>query len=390
MRGACSRVEPNIYRYASGRWQVRLLHAGRRVKSSFPRATPIETVRAFVVAARHRLDVDARQAGEPTPARAVGTLEGDAPAFLAQIAGRSSIKSDTSHLRAWFGVVVDGVRLGALARPAWTARHVNLAIAYWQAMPAPATARRVRVEASTRRGKPLGAYERAAPATSGRVVATLTIRHRCRLLDDLFHTLDGATAFSPVADAKIPARSKRPPTVPAASVVVDALRELRTINAQSFGRFYVAATTGQRPCQVGRAEPADVDLDARTWLVRDAKGAPAHCITLDEPQVAAWRAFIAADAWGAFNTSQYGKHIHAAGWPVGIRPYAVRHALAVEAIRRGVSLGDVQALLGHTDPTTTRIYAPFVIERQRAVSTALASYLGDVSAPRLVKGGSDR
>lgn len=386
MKGKRDRVEPNIYRYASGRFEVRIAFSERRVVTRFAATTTIETLRAYVVTARGLIKTQARQAGDVAPApTASGTLEADAVAYWRQVVGSAS---ERSHLRAWFDVVVDGVRLGSLDRRRWTTKHVNEAIAQWQAPPAPQTDRRVRVDAYTRTGKPLPAYERAAPATSGRVVAALTIRHRCRVLDDLFRTLDGSKAPSPVDDAKIPKRGKRPPQTVPIDVVAAVLKKLRAVNLFSFVRFYVAATTGQRPCQIGRAQPDDLDLQARTWLVRNAKGAPAHLITLGAPQVAAWQAFIAAGAWSfetdGFDTSQYGKHVHAAGWPAGIRPYNARHTLAVEAIRRGVSLGDLQALLGHRDPTTTRIYAPFVIDRQREVSATMDGYLSAVSRPQLV------
>jgi integrase len=102
--------------------------------------------------------------------------------------------------------------------------------------------------------------------------------------------------------------------------------------------------------------------------------------------VAAWEAFVVADAWGAFDTSKYGKQIHAAGWPKGITPYKARHSFAAAAIRSGVSLGDLQGLLGHASPTTTRIYAPLLMDRQRVVSEQVKGYLADVFKLKLVKG----
>jgi integrase len=396
MKATRTRIEPNIYQYPDGRREVRLIHAGREAPTTrFAAEVPLAQIRAWIVGAKRRLEQDARELGErPDRRSSGGTLEGDAPEYLSQIAGRVSTRADTSHLRAWFEVLVDGVRLGGLPRSVLTTAHVNKTIGQWQATPSPHAIRRVRIRAYARTSQAIDAHDRRAPATSGRVVSALTIRHRCRVLKDLYRTLDGPDAPTPVDYAKIPKRTKNPPaTVPAPNVVA-VLEALRARDAKTFARFYVHATTAQRPCQIGRARPEDVQLAQRIWLVRNAKGEPAHCIMLNPQQVAAWDAFIAADAWsadaGGFDTSEYGKRIHAAGWPKGIRPYAARHSLARDAISRGVSLGDVQALLGHTDPTTTRIYAPFQVDRQRVVSDLMTPYLAEVLKPRLVKGQKDR
>lgn len=379
------RVEPNLYQYPDGRYEARVSAAGRVAPATrFPADTPLEQIRTWIADAKRRLTKEARELGD-VPQAGRGTLEGDAPDFLAQIAGRVSTKADTSHLRAWFDVVIDGVRLGSLPRSAITTGHINKTIAAWQTQPSPHAIRRVRTTGYTRKGRTIATYERKAPTTSGHVVSALTIRHRCRVLHDCYRTLDGPEARSPVAHAKIPTRGKRPPVTVPTDLVGTVLHRLRPLCEKTFARFYVACTTGQRPCQIGRAMPDDVQLADRSWLVRDAKGEPAHTVSLDKPQLAAWQAFIEAEAWGAFDTTRYGRLIHAAGWPKGIKPYAARHSFAREAIRRGVSLGDVQALLGHLDPATTRIYAPFVMDRQREVSKAMASYLADVTKPRRVK-----
>jgi integrase len=229
-------------------------------------------------------------------------------------------------------------------------------------------------------------YVRTAPATSGAIVSALTIRHRCRVLGELWTTLDGEGADTPIDAAKIPARTKTPPSTVPPAVMQSVIEKLALIDAKDFARFFVHAVTGQRPCQIGRARPDDVQLEHGIWLVRNAKGEPAHTIALNAQQVSAWRLFIAADAFGEFDTSKYGKRIHAAGWPKGIRPYAARHSLAADAIRRGISLGDLQGLLGHASPETTRrFYAPFQIQQQRAVSEKMSPYLADVLKPRLVK-----
>jgi integrase len=398
MKAKRTRVEPNIYQYPDGRYEVLVSHAGWVARATrFPATTPLEQIRSWVAQTRRRLAQEARERGE-LPRTSGGTLEGDGGEFFSQIAGRAGTAADISHFRAWCATVVDGVRLGDLPRHALTTAHANKAIAQWQSVPSAHTIRRVAITGYTRKASTIAKYERRAPATSGRVVAAKTIRHRCRVLADFYRTLDGPEAPTPVDHAKIPKRTKTPPVTVPPEMVADVLRKLRVMDAPTFARFYVAATTGQRPCQIGRARPEDVQLSERVWLVRDAKGEPAHAITLEKPQIAAWRAFIDANAWSweqvttarpsGFDSTRYGRLVHAAGWPRGVRPYAARHALAIEAIKRGVNLGDLQGLLGHADPATTRIYAPFVVERQRAVSKAMASYLADVAKPRLVRKGT--
>jgi len=397
MKQTRTRIAKNVYRYADGRYEVLLRAAGRIAPPTrFPADTPETQVKKWAAQARLRLHKEAHDLHRadfdrpPSTAR-TGTLRTEAPDYAAQIGGRPSTAADVSHLRAWFELRIDGVLLGDLPLTAWTTAHVNKAISTWQTAPSPHAIRRVRITRYARKGRAIEPHERRAPATSGRVVSALTIRHRCRVLQDFFRTKDGKKAPTPVDDAKVPARHLNPPPTVPVELVRSVLERLSTVDAQTFARFYVAATTGQRPYQIGIAQPDDLRFDGRrgVWLVRNAKGEPAHSIVLNPSQMSAWQAFIAADAWGAFNTTHYGNVIHRAGWPHGIRPYAVRHSIAREALQRGASLSDVQVLLGHRDPNTTRgTYAPFQVEEQQSISTRLAPYLADVLKPRLARPGA--
>jgi integrase len=394
MKQTRTRVAPNIYQYPDGRYEVLVQAAGRVAPPTrFPAGTPLPQISAWIEQARHRLEKEARDLhradfGRDQSSARTGTLRTEAPDYFAQIAGRPSTAADMSHLRAWLEVRIDRVLLGDLPLAAWTTAHVNKAIGQWQTAPSPHAIRRVRITRYARQGQGIEPHERRAPTTSGRVVSALTIRHRCRVLQDFFRTTDGKKAATPVDDAKVPARHQNPPPTVPVELVRDVLERLSTRDPRTFARFYVAATTGQRPVQVGRAQPDDLRFDGRrgVWLVRNAKGEPAHSIVLNPSQLAAWEAFIAADAWGLFDTSHYGNVIHRAGWPHGIRPYAVRHSIARAALQRGAGLGDVQALLGHRDPKTTRTtYAPFQVEEQQSISARLSTYLADVLKPRPVQ-----
>jgi integrase len=427
-----TKIETGIYRYPNGRLEARLTVDGVPYENPFPAATPIPLIRKWITDKRDALGTERRAYGESTRsdrAQSAGTLEGDAPEYWAQIAGRTSAAADRSHTRAWFDVEIDGQRLGALPRAVWTAAHVNKAIAQWQAKPSAHAIRKIRVKgfaraavhipahtiaattvkaharlgdqagtvnSYTRKGSTIAAhtakahavpdYIRTAPATSGAIVSALTIRHRCRVLAELWKTLDGPETVTPADHAKIPKRTKTAPIIPPAAVVTTTIETLARQDPKDFARFFLFAVTAQRPCQIMRATLDDLDLDAATWVVRNAKNEPAHLVALNAQQLAAWRVMIAADALGEFDTSKYGKRIHAAGWPKGIRPYNARHALAVNALQRGISLGDLQGLLGHNSPETTRrFYAPFQLQQQRAVSETMAPYLADVLKPRLVR-----
>ncbi len=98
---------------------------------------------------------------------------------------------------------------------------------------------------------------------------------------------------------------------------------------------------------------------------------------LNRDMVAALKAFVAADAWGTFDASDYAKALYAARWPKDIRPYQARHSVAIEAGERGVDLGDVSPCMGHSNVQTTRdSYQGVLASRQRKVSEALAGRFG--------------
>ncbi len=387
-RGTIVTIEPNITRDASGIESVVAVKGLPRRRKRWSLTADLDRVRAWVAVNRKELQEELRAFGTPQAVR--GTLEADVARFLPQIAGRSCFKSDRSHLMAWCAVVLPGetTPLGERDRGDVTTEVVNRVIALWQSKPGRGAVRKVRV-GSYERGKKVRAHIRSAPATSGVVVSARTIRHRCRMLADLFHTLDGKKAPTPVDEAKIP---PIPKTLPA-SIPADALRavlvRLRELDLATFVRYAVACTTLQRPAQIGRAQPADFNLEDGIWIVRSAKNEPAHTITLGAEAIAACRAFLAADVCGEFDTGRYGRLIHEAGLPAGVRPYAARHTGAIAAIAAGVTLDAVQGLLGHTSPETTRkFYAPFVIERQREISKQIDGRFAGVFGPTRVKGGA--
>jgi integrase len=143
-------------------------------------------------------------------------------------------------------------------------------------------------------------------------------------------------------------------------------------NAKTRARFRVFVSTGKRPCEIMRAQPADVNLEARVWIPRDAKGGYCPGAYLNDDQRAAWELFIEAGAWGPYSTGAFARTIRSAGWPEGVRPYQARHTVWITASELGVDLADIAVGAGHKDSRLTRrIYVPVLNSRLQRLGQAL-------------------
>ena len=252
--------------------------------------------------------------------------------YLRRREGRPGAKADRAHLKAWLPT------LGSLRRHMITPGQVRAVLETWQAA-------------------------RLNPTT---------IRHRARVLRELYQTLDGPTAIHPLLGLRLPKRQTPSPTPIAKATIQQVAQSLANSAAhKSRGRFLVYATTGQRPAQIGRALLTDVDLVRKVWFVRPAKGGDPIPLPLNAEMVKAWKVFAQAKAWGTFDPTSLAKTLRRHGWPVGVRPYQLRHTFAIDLLLGGTDLGDVQGLLGHTSIQTTRqFYAPILMARlTKAVKT---------------------
>lgn len=327
------RLATGIYEDAHG-ISVVLYRRGRpQTETRFDPDTPLERLKQWRA-------TQIGQAAELDPVDRRGSLARDVVRYLKRLKGLPGHKSERSHLRAWLQV------FPRKQRWAITPEMCELVIARWR-----------------------------QHGYSAR-----TIRHRCRALKSLYRRLEGPLARSPIDQLRMPSKPKpRPVSVADDRIEAVALQlrkqEIlgRLRDAKTRARFLVLATHSQRPCEMQRTVPAtDLDLERRLWFVRTAKGGYSTIVPLNDEQLAAWTLFIEARAQGPYDSRSFSKTLQRNGWPSGIRPYNLRHSTGFALSARGVDLGDIQALMGHTSPDTTRqFYVPGLIDRLARATKAL-------------------
>lgn len=327
MRGKRVRLEDGIYRDAIGLAAV-VTVARQREEKRFALDTDLQQLRIWRADTTSTLLKRARLTSDR------GTLARDIAKYLRTRLGRPSYKSDRSHFKPWI------VAFGARTRHQIQRREIEQLIASWRCSPR-------------------------------------TIRHRVRVLRELYEGLD-PTWPHPLQHLKLP-RPARTTPMPISHDLIERVAASLIAGksgrkgfgwepVKSRARFLVYATCGQRPAQIGRAMRDDVDLERRLWFVRPAKGGDPIVLPLSDDMIWAWEVFIAADAWGTFDTRSLARVLRRHGWPKGLRPYRMRHTFAIDLLLAGVPLDTLQGLLGHLDIRTTRIYAPVQLAlSQRAI-----------------------
>jgi integrase len=333
-----TRVARGIYRDTRSfrvTWQDR----GHQREKRFALDTPLDVLKKW---RKRQVEQSAQWGPQPQTG-----LARDIVRFLKGRKTMPGYKAERSHLRAWLQFSPRISRWGL------SPEHVRSAVAAWQS----------------------DGY------------SAQEIKHRVRALKQLYRTLDGHGTPTPADGIALPKIAHhRPVPVPDDLIRQVAIhlraheitKRLRT--AKTRARYLVLATTGQRPAQVMRAKPGDVDLEQRIWWVRPAKGDQGTVVVLNDDMRAAWALFIQAKAWGAFDGRSFVKTLQRNGWPKDIRPYNLRHTVGLALSARGVDLGDVQAHMGHRDPRTTRtFYVPALLQRQAAASAAIEGRIGPLA-----------
>lgn len=405
--------EQNIYQYEDGTFIARL-HIGNEWPTSPRYATEAEAI-------AWRDKVRAERLGVPTPASAPtwappnGSLEHYAETWYwtQLIRTKKGFKADQSHLRAWFGerVQLPGGEPRALGRMhprEITEQHVNIVVARWLSEPRttiqvsshvnPGSFTKAALDAAV-----IQSHHRKIPITSGKTISIKTVIHRLRALNKFYKKFSKQVekVASPIEDAmdELPQEAHLPPkTVDPKTIekVFDNLADMQNDEKRTPKqreeirmarlRFGITATTGKRPAEVGRAVPGDIDFRRRIWTVRGVKFGTTHGITLTDSSVKAWKAFIAANAWGEY--TQDGAIFREAGWPEDIRPYNARHSFAKTLLQSGGTIQDVRAQFNHTSERQSRIYGAFQSQETLPTARVMQNFLSGAFKTRKRKKAS--
>lgn len=324
-RSKWKKIATGIYRDGT-RLRAIVNAASGRIEKSFALDADLGAIKLWRNTEKVRLDTRARR--KPLPGKA-GTITADARRYVSQVKHLASWKSRRSELDAWIAAL--GPKMN---RARITEEQVRKAVSDWQ--------------------------------HAG--VAVRTCEHRVATLRHMFKTLDGSDVLTPCDRVKFQLPETQPVYVPAA-LIQKVARTLPFKDTRA--RLMVLATTGVRPSELMRTLPDDVNLKERIWIIRTAKGGTRPAMRLNDNMVAAWEAFIAAKAWGRYDTSTHAKRLYEAGWPEGVRPYNARASFGMELSRQGADLADIQQILGHRNIKTTRAY--YVPREDSRIAAALES-----------------
>lgn len=299
---------------------------GLQKEKRFPLGTDLAILRRW----RHAMRAELEDTRSQALALVTGTLAHDGDTFITRKKGQAAFKADRSHLRAWYPT------FGPVLRSKITRDQIESQLALWRQ----------------------------------KNVAVRTIRHRCRVLRECYRSLDGVHAKTPLDHLHLPKLpAPRPVAVPVKTIRGVAASLLKAGLTLDYARFVVRAITGQRPAQVMRAMPADLDFSRKLWFVRSAKGGNPIPFPLNPEAVKAWKYFAKVEAWGVFDTARACDVARAHGWPADIPLYALRSTFAIDLILQGANIGDIQGLLGHAQIQTTRDhYASIQVARLKTVT----------------------
>ena len=284
---------------------------GRLHRQHFRKGTDPVKIKQWIL----RTEMKYRRRGAKT-----GRLRDDAITYLASTTAMPTHTERRHHIDEWVAA------LGDYDREAITADQIRAELNKWKA---------------------------AGSAAS-------TVNHRRTALMHLYTVLDGKSAANPVKDVP---KFAEPPPFPRAIAAGAIARLLSNMHGQDKARAMVIAYTGIPNAQLAQITRADIDLQARTVIVRGRKkgqGTNTSVRRLTTHGMRAFKALIHANAWGPFDRWALRRAVHAACEAAKIdppiRPYDLRHFFGTEFFRRTGDIRSTQILMGHSSPTLTHRY----------------------------------
>jgi integrase/recombinase XerD len=201
----------------------------------------------------------------------------------------------------------------------------------------------------------------------------------------------GLLLVNPAADLVLPSSSRLPRTVLGVRQA-ERLMETPAAHTKTGKRdraiLETLYGTGIRRGECARLDVSDLDLRARTLLVRNGKGGKDRMVPVTGRAAIALGVYLRdvrpelivepnepalfLTAWWGHRLSDVSitfllrRHAQAAGI-ANVHPHALRHTCATHLLKGGADVRHVQALLGHKKLETTAIYTRVVIEDLREV-----------------------
>ena len=307
-------------------WQGRIRIRGVRHTRHFPVDTPPYVMQRWLLTTQLRH-------GQPSPV-ASGRFDQDARAYLDAVAAMPTFQTRKQHVEEWIA------EFGTRQRDSITPAEIRAVLQCWRTTP---------------RTSPHGKAERTL------TLSAASVNHRRTALMHLWTVLDGKHAPNPVRSVP---QFRRPAVQPRALPYATIRAILEQMPAgKNRARLEVMAYTGLPQIQIMQLEPSDLDLVAKRVTVRGrakGHGTGPSVRPLSREAVAAFTAFIKAEAWGRFDPSTLRHRFMAACRRAGVpevTPYVLRHSYGTELLRLTGDLHATQQLMGHATPQQTQRYA---------------------------------
>jgi integrase/recombinase XerD len=199
----------------------------------------------------------------------------------------------------------------------------------------------------------------------------------------------------PSAEISLPRQSRRiPGRVPTEREMERIMREPDTRTPSGIRDRAVLETlyaTGVRRMELARLRVSDVDLEGLVLFVANGKGGRNRVVPLGA-RAAAWigryleevrprltgdpaqRLLFLTDYGDGLMKNRLGdsvkRHVVNSGFPARGACHLFRHACATHMLENGADIRFIQVLLGHSDLSTTQIYARVAIAKLREIHAA--------------------